>query len=691
MKNEISLNLLVFFFRNSNKKGVNMNQLLSFDIFFPEINWKSLCAENFRDAIQQLLPQIESEHEKRLNGPLNFHTLFSPEYTPNMTRLHICGEILYLLNSVKQSKELTDIFNEYLNSSFKKLNSFQSDSRLYHRIISFSYSKEAESLSEEQSVLLHQALNHCADFDSMEPDEILNINHNVAKLKQQFQDNLISHKQILSESISENNFDGLPDSTIKSIQSDSQLKSKHYQTTYDIPMSSHNFYEIMSFCDDPLTRNNFFNTYRRLGNEFEFNNNTIAQKITNEYHKKAKLLGYNNASDMLIAGNAISSTETILNIINKTVNHYEKDYHQENMLLKNFSEEFFHRGFKNSDRDYILNKIDYARNDIDAIELEKYFPIKKVLSGILNTFKKMFNLSLIVKENNNLWDNDVVHLIAIDNNNKKQGEVFLDLYNRTGKKSGDSCSELTPRHKLSNGVSSTPITYILCNFKKRSNETLRLHEVKSLFHEFGHALNHLLCKNTIASYSGTKNVPIDVVEIPGLLFEKLCYNSDILKDISEHCETKEPLSDEYIRNIQRGVKLNKPFQILKFAYIAHLDLEIFMNTKAPIKTIEAELIKKYFYTPQDSHELTQTHLLTHVFSGDYASNMYAYLLAEIISSILLYEIEKHSLIDNPMLKKIEEIIFAPGGYKNMTQQYTKIIPNFSDFDMLVEQYFDTDK
>ncbi len=53
-------------------------------------------------------------------------------------------------------------------------------------------------------------------------------------------------------------------------------------------------------------------------------------------------------------------------------------------------------------------------------------------------------------------------------------------------------------------------------------------EVETLFHEFGHGLQHMLTSVDYSDVAGINGVEWDAVEIPSQLMENFCYDAGII-------------------------------------------------------------------------------------------------------------------------------------------------------------------
>ena len=101
-----------------------------------------------------------------------------------------------------------------------------------------------------------------------------------------------------------------------------------------------------------------------------------------------------------------------------------------------------------------------------------------------------------------IWDPQVRFFAITDNQHQLRGQFYLDLYARPEKREGAWMDDYQSRRRLNNNDIQTPIAFLTCNFSPPIDLTqtplLTHEEVLTLFHEFGHGLQHML---TIIDYS----------------------------------------------------------------------------------------------------------------------------------------------------------------------------------------------
>ena len=73
-------------------------------------------------------------------------------------------------------------------------------------------------------------------------------------------------------------------------------------------------------------------------------------------------------------------------------------------------------------------------------------------------------------------------------------------------------------------------------------------EVETLFHEFGHGLQHMLTTVERPQAAGINNVEWDAVELPSQFMENWCYDRATLMGMARHWQSGEPLPEaEYAK------------------------------------------------------------------------------------------------------------------------------------------------
>ena len=200
---------------------------------------------------------------------------------------------------------------------------------------------------------------------------------------------------------------------------------------------------------------------------------------------------------------------------------------------------------------YWANKYKKENLDVDPELIKEYFPSDVVIDGMLDLFGNLFGIAFEPADIP-VWHPDVKAFKIV---NKDDGALvayfYMDLYPREGKYKHAACFDLVEGHEKEDGTWQIPFVAIVANMNKPAAgapSLLKHGEVSTLFHEFGHVLHNALTKARYSSQSGT-SVSWDFVETPSQMLERWAWNPQVLKKISKHYKTGEPLPDEMIEKM----------------------------------------------------------------------------------------------------------------------------------------------
>lgn len=180
---------------------------------------------------------------------------------------------------------------------------------------------------------------------------------------------------------------------------------------------------------------------------------------------------------------------------------------------------------------YYQNQLVLQKYTIDTEALRVYFPYEKVLNGMFAIYQSIFGLKFEQLEAPRAWA-DGVQLWAVTDakSGEPMGLFYLDMFPREGKYNHFAQASIQPGRLLPSGVYLRPTVGLMCNFPRPANgapSLLAQEEVRTLFHEFGHAMHSLTTRANRAYFSGT-SVPRDFVEAPSQMLENWTFDKAVL-------------------------------------------------------------------------------------------------------------------------------------------------------------------
>jgi peptidyl-dipeptidase Dcp len=211
------------------------------------------------------------------------------------------------------------------------------------------------------------------------------------------------------------------------------------------------------------------------------------------------------------------------------------------------------------------------------------------------------------------------------------GLFYLDNFARAGKKSGAWAVSYREQHRLG-GVS--PIVSNNNNFVKPGEgerALVSVDDVRTLFHEFGHALHALLQNVAYPTFAATPN---DFVEFPSQLQEYWMLTRDVLDRFARHHETGAAIRQDMIDKVERSRHFNQGYATVEYLAAAILDMNLHTRQEAPADPARFE--REELATIGMPREVALRHRLPqfdHLFGSDaYAAGYYSYMWAEVLAA-----------------------------------------------------------
>ena len=230
--------------------------------------------------------------------------------------------------------------------------------------------------------------------------------------------------------------------------------------------------------------------------------------------------------------------------------------------------------------------------------------------------------------------------------------------------------ECIQRRKKSNGSIQSPVAFITCNSSpptKTSPAFFSHYDVETLFHEFGHGLQHMLTKVDYAGISGISGVEWDAVELPSQFMENWCWEKEVLDTFAYHYKTKEKLPTSLFKKLLLTKNYNSGLALLRQIEFSLFDFLLHMNDKKDKKNLANIILKNVrketSVLPIHKSNMFQNSF-AHIFSGGYAAGYYSYKWAEVLSADAFMAFKEKDLVDKKVGKNFMKTILETGGSKS---------------------------
>jgi len=315
----------------------------------------------------------------------------------------------------------------------------------------------------------------------------------------------------------------------------------------------------------------------------------------------------------------------------------------------------------------------YAYSEED---LRPYFPLPGVLDGLFGLAERLFGVCIRAADGEApVWHPDVRFFRVDAGTGEPLAAFFLDPYSRPAEKRGgawmDECVGKSRLFHDADGRARLPVAYLVCNQTPPVGDKpslMSFSEVETLFHEFGHGLQHMLTRVEYGLASGIRNVEWDAVELPSQFMENWCYHRETLLGIARHFETGVPLPDALFEKLRAARTYRAGSAMLRQLFFGVVDLELHHRfiPGGPESIFDVE--RRAAETTAVLPRLSEDRFLCsfgHIFAGGYAAGYYSYKWAEVLSADAFAAFEEAGLDDGARLRetgrRYRETVLALGG------------------------------
>ena len=400
----------------------------------------------------------------------------------------------------------------------------------------------------------------------------------------------------------------------------------------------------MASTDDRALRERMFKAYSSRGNNGNENDTKdLIMKMMALRIEKAKLLGYENPAQMILADKMAGDPKTVDTFLAGIMAPAVKRAKEEIVDMQAVMNEDIAAGLLPEgsviepwDWAYYAEKVRKAKYALDEEQTKPYFQMENVRAGVFNTAHKLFGLNFEKLEDIPVYHNEVEGFKVTDADGSLIGVLLTDYFPRSTKRGGAWMNNFVNQEVL-DGTDIRPVIVNVGNFSKPVDGKpglLTLDEVETMFHEFGHALHGLLSQCTYKSVAGT-SVARDFVELPSQIMENWAFQKEVLADYARHYETGEVIPDSLVAKISAAGNFNQGFMTTELAAASILDLKWHMLSELPsaetsfVEEFEKNACKEMGLIDEIIPRYRSTYF-AHIFSGGYSAGYYSYLWAEVL-------------------------------------------------------------
>ena len=597
-------------------------------------------AEHVGPAIDQLIAHASAALETVTapDFPADWNALATTLDTATEALGRAWGAVSHL-SSVADTPELRAAFNAALPVVTEFWTRLGADERLYAKYKAV----DVQTLNAEQRKAHANALRSFvlsgAELQGAAKERFAAIQERSAALAQKFSENTLDATDRWAYYATAEEMQGLPADVQQAARTAAQAEGKDgFKLTLKIPC----YLPVMQFATRSSLREKLYRAYvtrasdQAEGDGQQYDNRPIIEELLALRHEEAQLLGYANFGEVSLVPKMANSPQEVITFLRDLAQRARPYAEKDVQDLRQFARE--HLGLSDPqpwDWTFIAEKLKEQRYAFNEQEVKEYFTAPKVLAGLFKIIETLFDVA-IVPDQAPVW-HPAVQFYALQRNGQTIAQFYLDQPARTGKRGGAWMDDVRSRwQRPDNGQLQTPVAHMVCNFADGvdGQPALLTHDdVITLFHESGHALHHLLTQVTEKDVSGINGVEWDAVELPSQFMENFCWEWDVLRHMTAHVKTGEPLPralfDKMVaaKNFQAGMQTLRQVEFALFDMLLHTQAAPSGDYLALLQQVRDE-VAVLPTTPYNR----STNTFSHIFAGGYAAGYYSYKWAEVLSA-----------------------------------------------------------
>ena len=597
------------------------------------------------------------------------------------------------LNGVADTPELRAAYNAALPKVTEFMTRLGADERLYAKYKAI----DVNTLNAEQRQAHKNAIRNFvlggAELTGSARERFAVIQERSAELAQKFSENALDATDSYAYYATREELDGVPEDVLQTALAAAKADGKDsYKLTLKMPC----YLPVMQFATSEELRQKLYRAYVTRASDqatpegLKLDNTALIQEILALRLEEAKLLGFANFGELSLVPKMANSPAEVAKFLRDLAAKAKPFAKQDLADLTAFSEKHLNMpALQYWDLPFVGEKLKEARYAFSEQEVKQYFTAPKVLAGLFKIIETLFDVA-IRPDTAPVWNPGVSFYrlertaTAADGTMSTTliGQFYLDPSARNGKRGGAWMDDVRNRWlRPDTSALQTPVAHLVCNFADGVEDNgvkkpalLTHDDVITLFHEFGHGLQHMLTQVNERDVAGISGVEWDAVELPSQFMENFCWEWDVLKHMTSHVDTGAPLPRELFdkmlaaKNFQTGMQTLRQVEFALFDMLLHSEhnpADPFLPLLTKVRTEVAVVSHPGWSRPM--------HTFSHIFAGGYAAGYYSYKWAEVLSADAYAAFEEtagNNGLPNPQTgRKYRETILESGGSRPAMESF----------------------
>ena len=634
--------------------------------------------EDFQPAIEAGIAQQQTEVKVIADNP------DQPTFDNTIVAMEKSGQLLDRVTAV-----FNGVTGANTNDTLQKVKTIEApklaahrdfiylNTKLFARVDTIYKQRAALKLDPESLRLVeryHDEFVHAgANLSEADKTELRKLNQEISTLSDAFTNKLLAATKegayITSDKAA---LAGLPEARIATA---AQAAKNRKLEGFVIPLQNTTQQPDLMFLSNRATRQAIFERSWNRTERGDTNDtrDTIA-RIAQLRAQKAKLLGYPNFAAWKLEDQMAKTPETALKFMDAIVPAASAKAATEAKDIQDVIDAQ-KGGFQLQpwDWDFYAEQVRKARYDLDDAQVRPYFELNNVLqNGVFYAANQLYGLTFKERHDIPVYQPDVRVFEVFDASGQHLALFYCDYFKRDNKNGGAWMSEFVGQSHL---LGTSPVLYNVANFSKAAEgepALITFSDVRTMFHEFGHALHGMFSDTEYPTLSGTSTAR-DFVEFPSQFNEHWALYPSVFAHYARHYKTGAPMPEELAARIKKADTFNKGYDMTELLAAAELDMQWhFLPAQAPLQNpdqFEKQALEKTHLNVSYVPPRYRSTYFSHIWQNGYSAGYYAYLWTQMLADDGYQWFVEHGELNRANGDRFRQMVLSRGNTEDLEKMY----------------------
>ena len=672
---------------------------LPYDTPHYTVPFNRITLADYEEAMMEGIRREDEQIEKIINNPdePTFENTIIPEdevkgrkhYYDLLSRVE---SVFFNMLSAETNDEMDALAQKMSPILTKHGNDVSLNPKIFERV-KYVYEHHGE-LTPEENCLLEKSyegfVRSGALLDEAGKDRLRKLTEEASMLSLQFSQNVLKENKAYTLHITdEQQLDGLPDTARAAAQ---EAAKEHELEGWVFTLDAPSYGPFMMYSTQRELRKELYMARNTLCiKDNDTNNLELCKRLINLRREMAQLLGYDTFADYVMKHRMATTVENVYKLLNDLIEAYKPTAIQERKEVEALAKEEEGADFKMEPWDlaYYSQLLKKKKYDLDPEMLRPYLELGNVIKGVFGLATRLYGITF--KENKDIpvYHPDVKPYEVYDKDGSYLAVLYVDFHPRKGKRDGAWMTEFQGQWVERDGTNVRPHASLVMNFSKPTEDKpalLRLGEVETFLHEFGHSLHGIFANTRFESLSGT-NVWWDFVELPSQFMENFAVEKEFLRTFAFHYQTGEPMPDELIEKVIASRNYGAATACLRQVSFGLLDMAYYTHKEEFTEDIIS--FEKKAWAPaiidEQRMDTCMTVQFSHIMAGGYAAGYYSYKWAEVLDADAFSVFKKEGIFNQATAQRFRDNILSRGGTEHPMTLYKRFRGQEPTIDALKER------